>query len=95
MRNFDRYDPTEGPYKKYMDPMQDIYLYQKKMDNEEPLCEAKNQIVIVKDLRTPIAAAANNTQAAAGSQVKQFFFNNLQQAQEGADSTINYVFMRL
>jgi hypothetical protein len=27
MRNFDKYDPTEGPYKKYMDPMQDNYLY--------------------------------------------------------------------
>ena len=78
MRNFDRYDPTEGPYKKYMDPMQDIYLYQKKLSNEDPLCEPKNQIVIVKDLRTP--AAANNTQTA--PTVKQFLFNNMQQQQQ-------------
>jgi hypothetical protein len=93
MRNFDKYDPTEGPYKKYMDPMQDNYLYQKKLGNEEPICQPKNQIVIVKDLRTP--TAANNTQAATGSQVKQFLYNNLQQASNAANSTINYVFMRL
>jgi hypothetical protein len=79
-----------------MDPMQDNYLYQKKLSNEEPICQPKNQIVIVKDLRSPTATATNNTQAATGSQVKQFLFNNLQQqASEGADSTINYVFMRL
>jgi hypothetical protein len=65
------------------------------LDNEEPICHPKNQIVIVKDLRTP-TPPANNTQAATGSQVKQFLYNNLQQGASGAaDSNINYVFMRL
>ena len=66
------------------------------MGNEEPICHPKNQIVIVKDLRTP-TPAANNTQTATGSQVKQFLYNNMQQqAPSGAaDSNINYVFMRL
>jgi hypothetical protein len=65
------------------------------LDNEESICHPKNQIVIVKDLRTP-TPPANNTQAATGSQVKQFLYNNLQQEASGAaDSNINYVFMRL
>jgi hypothetical protein len=50
---FDKYDPWEGPYKKYKEYKQDYQTAAKKESDDEPLCKGRNQIVIVADNRVP------------------------------------------
>jgi hypothetical protein len=50
---FDKYDPWEGPYKKYKEYQQDYQTAAKKESDDEPLCKGRNQIVIVADNRVP------------------------------------------
>jgi hypothetical protein len=73
---FDKYDPWEGPVKRYKEDEQDFATAAKKESDSEPLCKNRNQIIIVADNRVPQWKNTTNSSNSTTIAVKKFTTSN-------------------